>query len=46
MESKLIYNRLREMRVETGLHLIDGAGHTLINAKSPPSRVAGAKEVQ
>ena len=46
VESELTYERLRELGVEAELHMLEGAGHTLIDEKDPPNLAAGAKELQ
>lgn len=45
-ESQLTYDRLKELGVEVELHMLEGAGHTLINEKDPPNLAAGARELQ
>lgn len=45
-ESQLTYDRLRELGVEAELHVLEGAGHTLIDEKDPPNLAAGARELQ
>lgn len=45
-ESQLTYDRLTDLGVEVELHMLEGAGHTLIDEKDPPNLAAGAKELQ
>ena len=45
-ESQLTYDRLLELEVEVELHLLEDAGHALIDRNDPPNLVAGAKVVQ
>ena len=45
-ESQLTYERLKELGVEVELHLLEGAGHTLIDEGKAPNLAAGAKELQ
>lgn len=45
-ESQLTYDRLMELGVEVELHMLEGAGHTLIDEKNPPDLAAGAKDAQ
>lgn len=45
-ESQLTYDRLQELGVEAELHLLEGAGHTLIDREDPPNLAAGAEEIQ
>ncbi len=45
-ESLVTYDRLKELGVEVELHMVEGAGHTLIDEKDPPNLAAGAKEEQ
>lgn len=45
-ESQFTYDRLKELGVEVELHMLEGAGHTLIDEKNPPNLAAGAKELQ
>lgn len=45
-ESQTTYDRLKELGVEVELHILEGAGHTLIDEKDPPNLAAGAKEIQ
>lgn len=45
-ESQLTYGRLEELGVEVELHLLEGAGHTLIDETDPPKLAAGAEEIQ
>lgn len=46
VESQLTYHRLKELGVEVDLHLLEGAGHTLIDVRDPPKLAAGAEEIQ
>lgn len=45
-ESQLTHDRLEELGVEVELHLLEGAGHTLIDMRDPPKLAAGAEEIQ
>lgn len=45
-ESRLTYDQLMELGVEAELHMIEGAGHTLIDEKDAPNLAAGAREAQ
>ena len=45
-ESQLTYDRLMELGVEVELHVLEGAGHTLIDEMDPPNLAAGAGELQ
>lgn len=45
-ESQLTYDRLTELGVEVELHLLEGAGHALIDEADRPNLAAGAREVQ
>ena len=45
-EAQLTYDRLTELGVEAELHVLEGAGHALIDEKNPPNLVAGARELQ
>ena len=46
VESELTYERLQELGVEVEMHLLEGAGHTLIVERDPPILAEGAKELQ
>ena len=45
-ESQLTYDRLQELGVEAELHLLEGAGHSLVDGKDPPNLAAGAGEAR
>ena len=45
-ESVLTYETLMELGVEVELHLLEGAGHRMIDEKDPPNLAAGAIEIQ
>ena len=45
-ESELTYETLMELGVEVELHLLEGAGHRMIDEKDPPNLVAGVREIQ
>ena len=45
-ESQATYDRLLELGMEAELHMLDGAGHGLLDQEDPPGLVAGAKELQ
>ena len=45
-ESLLTYDRLMELGVEVELHMVEGAGHTLLDKSDPQKLGAGAREVQ
>ena len=48
-ESQVTYDRLKGLGVEVELHMVEGAGHTLIDEKNPanpPKLAAGAEEEQ
>lgn len=45
-ESQLTYDRLQELGVETELHMLEGAGHRLIDEQDPLNLAAGAREAQ
>ena len=46
VESELTCERLRELGVEVEMHLLEGAGHALIDEWDPPNLAAGAEELQ
>lgn len=46
VESQLTYDQLTELGVEVELHMLEGAGHTLIDETDPPNLAAGARELQ
>lgn len=48
VESRLTYDRLRELGVEAELHLLEGAGHGMMDEGEdyPPRLAAGAREIQ
>ena len=46
VESELTYERLKELGVEVEMHLLEGAGHTLIDEADPPNLARGTKELQ
>ena len=45
-ESQLTYDRLKELGVEVEMHMLDGAGHALIDRKDAPNLAAGVEEVR
>ena len=45
-ESQLTYDRLKDLGVEVELHLLEGAGHALIDWTNGPNLVSGARELQ
>ena len=46
VESELTYERLKDVGVEVEMHLLEGAGHTLIDERDPPNLAEGAAELQ
>ena len=46
VESELTYERLKELGVAVEMHLLEGAGHTLIDERDPPNLAEGARELQ
>ena len=45
-ESQLTYDRLTELGVEVELHLLEGAGHTMIDEQDFPNLADGTREIQ
>ena len=46
VESELTYERLKELGVEVEMHLLEGAGHTLLDERVPLTLAEGARELQ